>query len=937
MNDKKLIKALIVGGSIATGVALNSTGVMAAELDEANADINVADNGEQEAVNETIQDMNDACDVIEGDVVAAESYLEEAHNYVNNDWMTDASAEEIKDGSNSVAEQAASKKDEIQKRYDGIVEDEAAAETEFNKQAANSGLDELAKETKEAEDTQKKVEVINKAVDTSNANYKSYADAHADEIDAYTTLRGDIKEAEAALERAQYEYEGAASYYEEALKYLGGAQKILDETEDGPAPYSEYVRLLEEGADPSQLWYDFAFYWDEDVRYAIQDAKELNNIRSNKEIAERELADCKERLESLKAGTTEEYNVFVNTKTKNEDFVAAANNYKNLIAVKSQAQVIVARAQAAYEKVVAATTETNNLVDAYTATNTAANNETINDMMNDIVGVEAGANTVEQNYNQTKELVDGNTLTAEVAVQKVDNVSAALSSAQTAADELQKKYDGVVSATDSAKAEFEKAADNNGLTDYATKCQDTANTLEKIGVINNAIEAADKNHATFVSEHADDIDVYESTNEKIAQLEDDIRALDDQILEEYGMYDQYYYQSGYCDRPWRYPEYDDIIADLEARMDRDRQKQEDIRAEIEALKNGDTHVLVVSEQANYDSFIAAANTYKEAIAVKSQADVVYERGQNGLAKAVSFSTQLTELIAAYDKAQAGEVSDDAKELAAEIADAQRDVLRAEAAYNTADEEFNTFAAESEAARAEYDRLAAEKAVDPVNEEIAKEWAFIAEENEFLARYNEVMMNYEYDSDEYQQITEEYYNHGEFGPEYAIAKAQQRIDEYETHLVLAYDYPMSLVSGEVERYNDLKATRDAAAQTLADAQKKLDELNAKQAELGNAATENDTPVVNPETPAEETALSQDVYTVFNNVKAIVMENPELLQKVYALYNNEKAVETAKYAYNYVVANVNIATINSYAKQLAGMNITPEVVNTYLDMFTNWINK
>ena len=69
----------------------------------------------------------------------------------------------------------------------------------------------------------------------------------------------------------------------------------------------------------------------------------------------------------------------------------------------------------------------------------------------------------------------------------------------------------------------------------------------------------------------------------------------------------------------------------------------------------------------------------------------------------------------------------------------------------------------------------------------------------------------------------------------------------------------------------------------------------------------------------------------------MENPELLQKVYALYNNEKAVDAAKYAYNYVVANADINTINYYAKQIAGMNITPEVVNTYLDMFTNWINK
>ena len=933
MNDKKLIKALIVGGSIATGVALNSTGVMAAELDEANADINVADNGEQEVVNETIQDMNDACDVIEGDVVAAESYLEQAHDYINNDWMTDAAAKEITDGSNSVERQARDKNQEIQREYENVSAEETAAEEEFNKQAANSGLDELAADCKDAEDIQKKVEVINKAVETSNNDFKNFTDAHTSDLDSYNSVVHEVNEAEAAYAEAEEAFKDADDEYAWIIEdpRTISARQVVAETEDGPAPYSKYKEELENGGDPSALWYDYAFYWDEDVREAITWLDSVNEATSKRNNAEKEVAARREKLEGLKAN--EGYGVIAPEKKKNDDFVAAANKYKDAVIVKAEAAVIAARAQAAYEKVAAVAEETNNLVNAYTATNTAANNETINNMMNDIVGVEAGANTVEQNYNQTKELVDGNTLTAEVAVQKIDNVSAALSSAQTAADELQEKYDGVVAATDSAKAEFENAAANNGLTDYATKCKDTANTLEKIGVINSAIEAADKNHATFVSEHADDV-VDDETYEEIRYREIYIAELEEQISTLEWVIRMH--REEYERAPWENRNNPEMIADEENQKLYCINELEATKAELEALK-GASYEVVTAEQANYDSFIAAANTYKEAIAVKSQADVVYERGQNGLAKAVSFSTQLTELITAYDEAQAGVVSDDAKELAAEIADAQRDVLRAEAAYNTADEEFNAFAAETEAARAEYDRLAAEKAVDPVNEEIAKEWAFIAEENEFLARYNEVMMNYEYDSDEYQQITEEYYNHGEFGPEYAIAKAQQRIDEYETHLVLAYDYPMSLVSGEVERYNDLKATRDAAAQTLADAQKKLDELNAKKAELGNAATENDTPVVNPETPAEETALSQDVYTVFNNVKAIVMENPELLQKVYALYNNEKAVDAAKYAYNYVVANVDISTINAYAKQIAGMNITPEVVNTYLDMFTNWINK
>ena len=244
------------------------------------------------------------------------------------------------------------------------------------------------------------------------------------------------------------------------------------------------------------------------------------------------------------------------------------------------------------------------------------------------------------------------------------------------------------------------------------------------------------------------------------------------------------------------------------------------------------------------------------------------------------------------------------------------------------DEFNKFAEESATARAEYDRLAQAKVADPLNDEIAEDRKLIEDTYAFIARYNEIVANYSEDSAEYQQVMEEMYYY-EFGPDYVIAKAEQRISENQEHLEVGYDYPMLERSWEVEHYNELKAARDEAAQNVANLQNKLDELNAK-----NAGAETEAPA---EEVTEETALSEDVYTVFNNVKAIVMENPELLQKVYALYNNEKAVETAKSAYNYVVANVDIRTINHYAKQLAGMDITPELVNTYLDMFTNWVNK
>ena len=1006
---------LIVGGSIAIGLALNSKGVMAAELHEASTDFNVAEDNEENIVTQVLENMRECCESVEEDVVEAERYLEEAHDYINCGWMTADIAEEIKSESNSLAVKSSRNNYMVQDEYYQMQEGEAYTETEYYEQASNCSLDEFAKETQEAEDVQKKVEVINRAIDESKA------------------------------------------------------------------------------------------------------------------------------------------------KEKNDDFVAAANNYKNIVVAKAPAQDLASRSQAAYEKVVAVTTETINLINAHIATNTATHSTTINNMMRDIVGIEAGANTAEQNYKQAKELVDCTTLTADEEVQKIDNVSAALSKSQTAADRLQKKYDGVVAATDSAKLEFEKAAGNNGLTDYVTKCQETANSLEKIGVINNAMEAAGRNHATFVSEHAD-VAINDDTYNRIRELDGKIEYLEgERRLTEWNIG---FYREKLESEPLAYQKNARMIEKFQNDKNGYIDQIEEAMAELESYKV-DSYEFIVAETTNYHSFIAAANSYKDAIAVKSQADVVYERGQNGLAKAVLFSTQLTELIAAYDEAKAGAVSDDAKELDVEIANVEREILQAESAYKTADEKFNAFAAASEADREKYDMLAKSMAADPIKEKITQEQALIAEALEFMKRY-------EWDSPEYKQVMEEYKAKGGDYEclEDVITGASQRINDNRMTLFKVYGEPMSPISWEVDYYNELKAARDAAAQTLADNQKKLDDLNIKKAELDAATaegylntakeyignnmlteksyteildgskavydqakekndaiqaeyttavaeeaaakeeyekqlndsnlekitaeinkieadyvaaksflSENENPEYkqdnfkaeenrileewnqaiadlqkqyeagemgeeeysmcyagvsddygmqlsglheyfdeyweekvqdaantvnkyesllaskaaeeeklepaknkyeekaavaaqmqpiaarvqeaydrtatayteiinllnpqaeneNPETPAEETALSQDVYTVFNKVKTIVMENPEILQKVYALYNNEKAVETVKYAYNYVVANVDISTINHYAKQLAGMDITPEFVNKYLDMFTNWINK
>ena len=884
MNNKKLIKTLILGGSIATGFALNSTSVMAEELDEVVVNTNVSDsNGDQEEVNKVIngynehlQSLNDDADTLEGYEVAEKSYLEETQNYINNNWMTVEKANQIKSSSRTVEWRADETNHFAKYAEDAIKRGEADAENSFYEQAENNGLDEYTNECRDTEDIQEKAEIIDKSIEASNANCKAYVEAHADKLDAYNAIIDEVNKAEAAVEEA-----------EKDLKWV------------------EENYLMEQAAG--------------EVDYRIVEDK--NNL-------EKELENRKEELAVLKAN--EDYSVIGPEKRKNKDFVEAAEIYKNLMPIKSEAEIVAARVKAAHEKTVAYAFETKNLLNAFIATNVSTNDSSINRMMGSIVEIESGASDIEQNYNQVKELVDGDALTDEAAVSKIDNVSAALTRVQNATDSLQKGYNNVVVRTNNAKVDFENTAEVYGLVEYATKCQDTTNSLEKIGAIDNTIEAADKAHETFIADNADVVYVILDNQKRISALEAQIIEWEEEVAFLENRINSYYGGDYYA-----YLEYGPYIDDYEAIRDERKEMLAASRAEIVSLKSVDRYDLVTTEKANYESFINAAKVYSNTVAVMAEADVVYERGQNGFTKAVSLSTQLTDLIMEYDTGNIGDVSVEEKVIDLEIKNAQRNLVRAEIAFKSADDEFNLFAVESADARAEYDKLMKAKAEDPANEYIAKGKEYVARLNVIIDKFYEELAKGDFESEEYLKALEDF---DAIDGENYRDRTNGAIEEWK-HDLDSYDMTSYFAgyTAAAEKYDSLKEKRDEAAKIMADAQKKLDDLNAKKAQLGNAATENDTPVVNPETPAEETALSEDVYTVFNNVKAIVMENPELLQKVYALYNNEKAVDAAKYAYNYVVANADINTINYYAKQIAGMNITPEVVNTYLDMFTNWINK
>ena len=940
--EKKLVKSFILGTSLAVSVAFNSIAVMA-ETNGLKFNINAVDNNENQEVvdeetKENLQRMENAVGVIKGDTAQGKDCLNLINEYIANDWMTVNTVSDIERKMWRIADEANRENDFSQWAQRDIVRKEANAENEFNKQAKNSGLDEFIKECKEAENVEGKVAVITRAIEVSNNNYGAFLDTHKDEWESYLSVVDEVNEAEKALEKAQEKFNEADKEYNSFIDNpdVEGAKEILAETENTPFPYSHFLEEREkinstgEGSI-EELWYYATFWWDEDVRYAVILIDDFNWAQTKRNDAEKDLADKKDMYEALRANKG--YSIIKPEKEKYDAFIRSAKNYKFYIAAKPKVEVCAEKVQAEYKEFAAVNSEVWNLINAFRSTSEASNNEAINDMMADIVSLESSGNVLEQNYNQTEELINSGALTDQVSAERIDSVNAGFTKAQNSAASLQWKYNRIVSDSENARSEFAKTAEANGIAEYASKCDEVADPVHKIGAIDKAMEAAKDAHDKFVSDYAAEISGFKANFGKIQHLEGRIYDLEYAIEEQQKHIDaaRYFYEE--CGDVEYRAEYEDIPG-LE-QMIKETKELAEAKVELDALRDPEVYNLVNTEEANYNSFVKAANRYKDTLVLKAQAYPVYERGQNALAKVVSYNEKYTELIDSYDRKKAIDNSPEAIALAEEIANAQRDLVRAEADYKAADDKVNEYKDQGENARAMYEKYTKEKEECIWNQKIAEIKNYIAELEATRDRINYILDNYDPDSIEYKQAEDEW-DYYEYGIDYYIAKAWQEIDSYEYTIAMAYNEHIINYKSDVEEYDKRIAARDAAAQKVEDIKTKIDELNGKKAELEgtvNSGEDTDTPVENP----EETVLSENVYVVFEKVKTVVVNNPELLEKLYSHYDEDDDVDIAQDVFNYVVNKLGVETVNYYAEELSSKEITPEVVNTYYEMFMDWINQ
>lgn len=212
---KRISKLVMLCGAIASGLALNTVDAKAAETNA--EELQSVENEQVEAeeasqTEETIESMRDATEVVEGDLVAEEGYLNQAQEAIDNDELTTEVAEEILNGGEDVLEQAREKEEYVEKKYEElqpVLESQTeVAEEELEKTASKYGFAECIdciEKTDEVESNSEKLEIVEETIKAVNENYEEFTKERGLESSAYKEAVQKYNDAVAEKERLQKE------------------------------------------------------------------------------------------------------------------------------------------------------------------------------------------------------------------------------------------------------------------------------------------------------------------------------------------------------------------------------------------------------------------------------------------------------------------------------------------------------------------------------------------------------------------------------------------------------------------------------------------------------------------------------------------------------------------------------------------------------------
>lgn len=259
---RRVLQMVAIGGTIATGIALNTNDVMAAELDDSDVPAEVgekdtdvvddsisaeqvqADYSAEEVQDESLQSMEDAVGVIEGCAAAEDILIDEANEKVSNEDMSLKTVEDIAANGVAVCEQAINKNEQVKSTYEDISNKTEAAEADFCQQESANCNSDYSEKLASATNTEEKIAIIEDAKAKLEAEYAEYNEKYGTESEEYKNLVAEIEAANAALAEAESELAKAENAYD-LVSDTEEFENKRTEVSEKDQEYSEKIAELE--------------------------------------------------------------------------------------------------------------------------------------------------------------------------------------------------------------------------------------------------------------------------------------------------------------------------------------------------------------------------------------------------------------------------------------------------------------------------------------------------------------------------------------------------------------------------------------------------------------------------------------------------------------------------------------------------------------------
>ena len=546
----------MLGGIVAFGLSVNSSVTFAAEY-ESEEPTTILENsnsiGEEEKKEETdpkILSMEEATEIVEGDAVAEEGYLDAANEAIESENLDKEKAEELLSGGEATLNQAEEKAEQVNEAYDDVRKDaekvlddyiaiygdnilhdtdveslqnridnyektynnlknkyeelkaaEAEAEERLNHfsdsevyksyVAAGKKYDELCEQYDEI---QQEIEKLRAELAQSGfADLKSL-EAYEQQLERFYNLKAAFEESNAKFEElynAGAEYVAHPEKTEEAEKWYAALAESLNSRQEYKDKYTKA------GAELTNASIDE----NEHYKELVAKKNELSKAK-NKALGETYDTEAKMLLEHEKL--TDEWDSLYMQRREASwvygDFVDIHSGYITVLPLLLESQKLKNRSDESLQKT----------RDLYSQLKTVVNEYLLNGP---------------KSYDFKETVEDMQKHVDEI--NKTINYDNAVSNNETVHNE----YDELKKASESVNKKFDSAATNNGLEDYVEKIKSAETPEEKIAIIDEAVAALKAILDSYVNENGVDSDEYRNLINEIAEYEKKLEGADEQYVE----------------------------------------------------------------------------------------------------------------------------------------------------------------------------------------------------------------------------------------------------------------------------------------------------------------------------------------------------------------------------------------------------------------------